>query len=125
MVKRLSQQKKGTQILELLGIPPQQHEEELHSDCPDSLLSHFFIIYEAQPTPGVSESAPGGQLRAQAPHSIHPSGSTISALSPRSSKTSCGQTSVHDPQPTHLFASSLKVLTFSKYLKFCIKISLK
>jgi hypothetical protein len=46
--------------------------------------------------------APNSQFMAQAPHSMHRSLSVIAARLSRISKTICGQTSTHLPQPVHL-----------------------
>lgn len=62
--------------------------------------------------------ASAGQFLAQAPHSMHPSLSTISALRLITLKTLCGQTSAHLPHPEHFSSSKKSVATFAKYLCF-------
>jgi hypothetical protein len=57
-------------------------------------------MYEAQPTPGVTWMAPAAQFWAHAPHSMHPSRSTISAFFSFILNTAWGQTLSHTPQPT-------------------------
>jgi hypothetical protein len=78
------------------------------------------MMYEAQPTPGVTVMASTGQLAAQAPHSMQASLSAKQAFWFSTLKTVWGQTISHIPQPMHFSASSFKVVTLSKYLKLCI-----
>jgi len=61
--------------------------------------------------------APAAQFWAHAPHSMHPSRSTISAFLPFILNTTWGQTLSHSPQPTHASVSSFSVVTPSRYLK--------
>jgi hypothetical protein len=75
-------------------------------------------MYEAQPTPGVTWMAPAAQFWAHAPHSMHPSRSTISAFFSFILNTAWGQTLSHTPQPTQASVSSFSVVTPSRYLKF-------
>jgi hypothetical protein len=56
-----------------------------------------------------------GQLRAQAPHSMHPSGSLMDALLPFNKNTPWGQTVVHIPQPTHASTFNCNVVTSDRY----------
>jgi hypothetical protein len=58
--------------------------------------------------------APKGQLRLQAPHSMHRSRSVTRALRPSISKTAWGQTAAHIPQPEHFSGAYFKVATFFK-----------
>lgn len=83
------------------------------------------MIYEAQPTPGLTLMAAAGQFVAQAPHSMHASRSANRALLFTTVKTVWGQTIAHIPQPMHFSASSSKVVTFSKYLNFFIYSSIE
>jgi hypothetical protein len=62
----------------------------------------LLMMAAAQPTPESTVIAPNSQFRAQAPHSMHWSLSVIAARLSRISKTPCGQTSAHLPQPVHL-----------------------
>jgi hypothetical protein len=61
------------------------------------------ITAVAQPTPALTERAPSAQFRAQAPHSMQASRSTIRALPFCKAKTACGQTVRHMPQPVHFW----------------------
>lgn len=74
----------------------------------------------AQPTPDLTLIASTGQLRLHAPHSIQASRSTILALALSITKTPCGQTSVHLPQPIHLAVLNSSVTTFFKYRNLAI-----
>jgi len=65
-------------------------------------VTMLLIMAAAQPTPAFTVMAPNSQFRAQAPHSMHRSLSVIAARLSRISKTRCGQTSTHLPQPVHL-----------------------
>ena len=76
----------------------------------------------AQPTPDRTESASAGQFRAQAPHSMQASRSAMRALPFSSSKTACGQTLRHIPQPVHFASSSLKVTTSGRYRSSAITV---
>jgi len=67
--------------------------------------NQVWMMYWAQPTPGVTVMAAVGQFRAQAPHSMQASRSRTSALPPCRAKMRCGQTVAHRPQPTHLALS--------------------
>jgi hypothetical protein len=72
------------------------------------------MIADAHPTPESTDSAPGAQFMAQAPHSMQASRSMILAFFSTISKTACGQTSMHFPHPVHFEASSSSVTTFSR-----------
>jgi len=61
--------------------------------------------------------APPGQLVAQAPHSMHASGSATRTFPPSSSSTPWGQTSVHSPHPEHFSGSTRRVDTPVKWRK--------
>lgn len=50
------------------------------------------MIPVAQPTPALTVIAPKGQLRAQAPHSMHALMSRMRAVLPENSRTLCGHT---------------------------------
>ncbi len=60
------------------------------------------MIAAAHPTPLSTRIAPNAQLVMQAPHSIHLSLSTMTAVLSFIDKTPWGQTSMHVPQPMHL-----------------------
>ncbi len=77
-------------------------------------LSLLLMIAAAQPTPLFTEIAPKEQFTAQAPHSMHASRSTISALLFWSTRTSRGQTSIHLPQPVQASLSSFSEDTFRR-----------
>ena len=64
----------------------------------------------AHPTPLCTSIAPGGQFRAQAPHSMQRSGAPSTALSVPSRKTPCGQTSVQRRQLIHRSGKNTRVL---------------
>jgi hypothetical protein len=72
-------------------------------------FSQRLMMSAAQPTPGVTLIASTGQFIAQAPHSMQPSLSMISAFFPANEKTPWGQTCVHIPQPMHVSPSNLIV----------------
>jgi hypothetical protein len=74
-------------------------------------LSMLLMTADAQPTPGLTLKAPQGQLRLQAPHSMHASRNAISILPFEGRNTSRGQTVRHTPQPVHLSASKARVTT--------------
>jgi hypothetical protein len=69
----------------------------------------------AQPTPEFTAIAPNSQFMAHAPHSMQRSLSVTMARLSRISKTPCGQTSTHLPQPVHLSREYFSVVTFFKY----------
>jgi hypothetical protein len=73
--------------------------------------SMLLMTADAQPTPGLTLKAPPGQLRVQAPHSMHASRNAISTFPFEGRKTSRGQTARHIPQPMHLGASKARVTT--------------
>lgn len=77
----------------------------------------------AQPTPDWTKMASVGQFMAQAPHSIQASRSTITARRFSMTKTACGHTSTHIPQPLHFPASNSRVTTLGKYLSSSISTS--
>lgn len=93
----------------------QQHSELEQSQEGSLPASRPFMMAAAHPTPGVTEMAENAQFWEQAPHSMQLSRSMIFALPPESSKTLCGQTFTHIPQPTHCSELSFKVTTFFKY----------
>jgi hypothetical protein len=78
-------------------------------------VTMLLIIAAAQPTPASTEIAPNSQFKAQAPHSMHRSLSVIAARLSRISKTLCGQTSAHLPQPVHLSREYCNVVTLARY----------
>jgi hypothetical protein len=90
-----------------------------HSELPQAAasfpLSQVWIIYEAQPTPGVTEMASAGQFFAQAPHSIQPSKSSMRVFFPLIENIPCGQTTAHIPQPTQDVSLSRNVVTPVRY----------
>jgi hypothetical protein len=83
------------------------------------LLSIPLMMPVAHPTPERTEMAPNLQLRAQAPHSMQLFISVILALPPVISKTACGQTMLHIPQPVHRLLFNFNVTTFFKYCMTC------
>jgi hypothetical protein len=76
------------------------------------------IIAAAHPTPFLTESAPNAQFCAHAPHSMQLSGQMTRALLSRTSKTPCGQTSTHRPQPVHFSKVNFSVDTPAMYISF-------
>jgi hypothetical protein len=72
------------------------------------------MIAAAQPTPAFTEIALQEQLRAHAPHSMQAPRSTTCDLPSIVAKTACGHTSMHSPQPLHLFWSKTRVSPFLK-----------
>jgi hypothetical protein len=75
------------------------------------LFSIPLITAAAHPTPASTDTAPKGQLRLQAPHSMQASRFLIRTRFSSIAITSWGQTSKHMPQPVHLSVSTLKVTT--------------
>jgi hypothetical protein len=73
--------------------------------------SMLLMTADAQPTPGLTLKAPQGQLRMQAPHSMHASRKATSIFPFEGRNTSRGQTARHIPQPPHLEASNARVTT--------------
>jgi hypothetical protein len=71
----------------------------------------LFITASAQPTPALTETAPAGQLREHAPHSMHESLSVACAFPFDISNTPLGHTVAHMAHPEHASASSCKVTT--------------
>ncbi len=59
--------------------------------------------------------ARNSQLSAQAPHSMHLSRSVICTFRSTRTKTACGQTSIHLPQPVHRSAIRTREATFARY----------
>ncbi len=76
-------------------------------------FSADMIMAAAQPTPLSTSMARAGQLRAQAPHSMHASYRTRTAFLFSRAKTLWGQTLAHMPQPTHRFGSYRRVFNGS------------
>lgn len=70
-----------------------------------------FMTAAAQPTSACTVMASVGQLRAQAPHSMHASRFSIWAFPLFMPRTACGQTRRHIPQATHFSGSSSSVTT--------------
>jgi hypothetical protein len=89
-------------ILHDLFYPQHPAEVSLQSHVGGPPVTILFMIAAAQPTPAFTVIAPNSQFMAQAPHSMHRSLSVIAARLSRISKTICGQTSTHLPQPVHL-----------------------
>ena len=73
-----------------------------------------FITAAAHPTPASTVTAPVGQFRAHAPHSIHASRLRIRACFAFMLNTSCGHTIRQTPQPIHFSSSNASVTTSFK-----------
>jgi hypothetical protein len=85
--------------------PQHPVEVSLQSHVGGPPVTILLISAAAQPTPAFTVIAPNSQFIAQAPHSMHWSLSVIAARLSRISKTICGQTSTHLPQPVHFSRS--------------------
>lgn len=93
----------------------QQHFFAVSQQHASVFPSAALITAVAQPTPALTVTAATGQFRAQAPHSMQLSLSTILALPLSTAKTACGHTVTHIPQPVHFSLLSCRVTTFVKY----------
>jgi hypothetical protein len=103
--------------LQQLDLFYPQHAPEVSPQPQDGgpPVTMLLMRAAAHPTPASTEIAPNSQFKAQAPHSMHRSLSVIAARLSRISKTLCGQTSVHLPQPVHLSREYCKVVTLARY----------
>jgi hypothetical protein len=101
--------------LDFLHYPQHPAEVLLQSQDGGPPVTMLLMMAAAQPTPAFTVMAPNSQFRAQAPHSMHRSLSVIAARLSRISKTRCGQTSTHLPQPVHLSRAYWSVVTFARY----------
>jgi hypothetical protein len=101
----------------MIVLPHPQHEElpPEQSQVGSVPFKKPIITAVAHPVPAATESAPKAQFRAQAPHSMHASRSTISTEPSLMEKTSWGQTSMQMPQPLHLSLSRESVATLERY----------
>ena len=93
--------------VELEGMNDQQQSENIFR--PTIRFAQADRMATAHPTPGETVMACTGQFLAQAPHSIHRSGSRISSPLSVREKMRCGQTRVQLPQPTQRCRSTRKV----------------
>jgi hypothetical protein len=75
----------------------------------------LLIRAAAHPTPAFTLIAPNSQFLTQAPHSMQRSLSVIVACLSFMSKTPCGHTSVHLPQPEHFSGKNSRLVTFDRY----------
>jgi hypothetical protein len=101
--------------MSLLNHYPQQLAPLLQSQVGGPPVTMLLMMAAAQPTPALTVIAPNSQFMAQAPHSMQRSLSVIAARLSRISKTRCGQTSTHLPQPLHLSREYWSVVTFARY----------
>jgi hypothetical protein len=103
-----------------------QQQADLPSEQPQegSVFRNIpFKIPAAHPTPDLTYIACRGQFNMHAPHSIHLSRFTMCAFLSVNSKTACGHTFVHMPQPLHFSSSNCRVTTFFKYTKSFMALS--